>query len=302
MTSPAPNYELRFRLLAILYIPHHALLAMAMRNNKPRLARALHGTVKKRLSGGTVLRPHTSQPQKEYLSIISRTTMWHGTGRFQYQEEKIVDVLQQILAKGHLQPKRDVYALAVDGKEMCSLSGTRLRVIARSYADTHGLGINEQERNGSSLWWAAYYYSLCYAQLFAKRGITVVRNWSKFEQASRDVNGERTWGKKANKNAKYVWDVFGLGSDIPGNYPILFGIAIDLNRSQAPRFLEQWEVRIVEPVTLSEVTHLEVPQVKITEVRALLKQHGYEIPVFPLELGEWLAAQQEIGELLYPKP
>lgn len=305
MQPPIPNYGRRFKRLAIMYILHHGLLAHARRTNKPRLARTLHHIVKKRLTTETLGPAPSPAIIKKYKAASQRTTMWHGTGRLQYQNDTIVDVLQGILKTGELQPKRDVYALAVDGKEMHSLSGTKLRIIARSYADTHGHGVNEQERYGSSLWWVSYYYGLCYALLFATHGLVVVRNWSRFEKASRDANGERTWGKKVHRQAKHVWDVFGLGSDIPGNYPILFGLTIDLRRSKipkVPRALESFEVRILEPVTVTEVSHIEVPRDKVTEVRTLLKQHGYTTPVFSIEIGEWLAAQQEIGELLYPKP
>lgn len=78
-----------------------------------------------------------------------------------------------------LKPSRDVYAVfgGSDRYIVHSVSLCRSRMVARSYADMHGLGWKEKNRYGDALTWTSYYYSLFYARLFTVNGVKVLRRW-----------------------------------------------------------------------------------------------------------------------------
>jgi len=293
-----PDYEQMFWRLAIRHIPHHSLLYLAAKQNNKNLVAHLDRRIRKRLDK-TSVKSLPSELLADYERKSDNAKFWHGTGRFQYNESEVVDVFQSILDRGTLEPKHDVYSIVISGEEMQSVSATRLRIIARSYADTHGLGIQEKHRYGSSLWWVAYYYNLCYVEILAKHSLAMARNWSTFNRKSRNSQGERTWGKKVHTKAKSVWDTFGTGSDIEGNYPILFGIKKGQAIAELPKSMQKWEVRITTPVTLSSLSHIEVPEAKVAEVKKILSRNGYDVAVFPIEVGEFIASQKNIADLLY---
>jgi len=294
----SPDYERMFWRLAVRYIPHHSLLFFAVKRSNKRLIARLDKQTRKSWRY-TSIKSFPPELIASYEKATENADFWHGTGRFQYSQGKIVDAFQNVIDSGALKPKGDVYSIIVSGKEMQSVSATRLRIIARSYADTHGLGIQEQNRYGSSLWWAAYYYNLCHVEIVARHGLTLAKNWSTFNQMSTDSNGERTWGKKVHTKAKSVWDVFGLGSDITGNYPILFGVKEGPATAELPKSMKKWEVRIIAPITFSDLSHIEVPETKVDEVRELLLKHGYDVKVFPIEVGEFVASRKSLADLLY---
>lgn len=233
----------------------------------------------------------------EYIDTIQDTKLWHGTGKFQYKNGEVTDIFTAIVEKGSLAPAHDVYSVLITGDEMISISTTTLRIIARAYADTHGKGEREPNRYGTALWWVAYYYSLFYGALYTRHSVTIIKNWGKWATAA-SQDGVIAWGKKVNAHAEYVWDVFGSGSDIPGNYPIIFGIAHHGQTAVLPKVLERAEVRITQPVPLKHISHLEVPEANVAEVTTLLKKHGHTIPVFPIELGEYVTSQQKFTDIL----
>lgn len=289
------DYQKQFAKQAISYLPHHALLrSVAMIKNKP-LLKLLNNVAQ---GSSFQVKSYPSKDVEAYLETSTGTKLWHGTGRFQYSDTKIIDVLDLIVLSGSLNPQDDVYAIALGKGRMKTISTTKLRIIARSYADTHGDGELEKNRFGGSLWWVSYYYSFFYAKAFSMQGLTLARNWKEWSNAATNSNGERTWGKKVNKSAKSVWDVFGLGSDEPANYPILFGIKSHGELVDLPKSIARVESRIVEPVKLSDLSHIEVPEEKIQEVQHLLDTARYTVPVFPIELGEFVASKKSIEELL----
>lgn len=297
MTKKSPNYERVFWFTALKYLLHHGLLRWALRRRDKRLVAQLDRSAR-RVLGRQLELKFSDELLREYRDVTSKTHLWHGTGRLQWGSSGAVDVLQNILQQGGLKPTRDVYMMILTGKEIQSISATPLRIIARSYADTHGSGVNEKDRYGSALWWVSYYYGLGYVELATIHQRKMRKNWAAFNKASTDTKGERTWGKKVHSQAKTVWDTFGLGSDIPGNYPVLFGFRKGARTESLPDSVSKWELRIIEPVEIPKVTHLEVPADKIKETKALLQSHGCSIPVFPIEIGEYVASQQDIGSLL----
>ena len=191
-----------------------------------RFEKALDTIAKRKIINVKDLLSFDNSDIKEYQKLTKDTQLWHGTGRWQHGKDSIVDVMKSFCDIAGLKPSRDVYAVfgGSDRHIVHSVSLCRSRMVARSYADIHGLGWKEKNRYGDALTWTSYYYSLFYARLFTVNGVKMLRRWKTWRTLSHDENGDNTWGKKVNKQARDVWDVFCLGSDISGNYPILIGV------------------------------------------------------------------------------
>lgn len=278
-------------------LPHHSMLAFSSKGNIRPAKRLLNAKHPIELNT-RMLRRYDDQIVRDYMSVVARAKLWHGTGRLQHFNESVVDVLDSIIRSGSIRPAYDAYAVLAGGQEMVSLSMTPHRMVARSYADVHGKGAAEQHRYGDSLHWAAYFYSTYYAELFLRSSVKVVHNWSAWRKSAADTSGAIKWGQKVNRRACYVWDVFDLGSDIPGNYPIVFGIADFGKTIEVPPCFRHIEVRSTEPVTLDAISHIEVPERFVHEVRRLLLQYDYKTPVFAIELGEYTFSQRKFSDLV----
>ena len=170
--------------------------------------------------------------------------------------------------------------------------------MARSYADMHGLGWKEKNRYGDALTWTSYYYSLFYARLFTVNWVKMLRRWKTWRTLSHDENGDNTWGKKVNKQARDVWDIFCLGSDISGNYPILIGVRSLDSQLKLEKPMSHYEVRADKRIGVANISHIEVPRDKQDEMRELLLSYGIDIPVTSIELGEYVSMQKRFTELL----
>ena len=65
-----------------------------------------------------------------YESVIAQVKYWHGTGRYQYDENgEIVDILRRILSTGCLNIKPDLYNTLAQGKSTISFSDKRFIVV-----------------------------------------------------------------------------------------------------------------------------------------------------------------------------
>ena len=115
---------------------------------------------------------------------------------------------------------------------------------------------------------------------------------------SHDEHGDNTWGKKVNRQARDVWDIFCLGSDIPGNYPILIGIKHLASQGELEKPMRYYEARADKRIAITDISHIEVPYNKQEEVRRLLLAHNITLPVTSIELGECVSAQKSFTELL----
>lgn len=237
---------------------------------------------------------------KEYQKLTKDTQLWHGTGRWQHGKDSIVDVMKSFCDIAGLKLSRDVYAVfgGSDQHIVHSVSLCRSRMVARSYADMHGLGWKEKNRYGDALTWTSYYYSLFYARLFTVNGVKMLRRWKTWRALSHDENGDNTWGKKVNKQARDVWDIFCLGSDISGNYPILIGIKSLDSQLKLEKPMRYYEVRADKRIDIANISHIEVPRDKQDEMRELLLSCGIDIPVTSIELGEYVSTQKHFTELL----
>ena len=267
-----------------------------MRSAEKLLDRTAH----KRIIKTKTLCQFSSSEMSEYQKLTKSTQFWHGTGRWQHGEHGTVDVLKSFCDTGGLKPARDVYAVfgGSDQHIIHSISLCRSRMVARSYADMHGVGWKEKNRHGDALTWTSYYYSLFYARLFTVNGVKVLRRWKTWRALSHDENGDNTWGKKVNKQARDVWDIFCLGSDISGNYPILVGVRSLDSQLKLEKPMSHYEVRANKRIGVANISHIEVPRDKQDEMRELLLSCGIDIPVTSIELGECVSMQKRFTELL----
>lgn len=295
--SEIDKYKRQFLSDTLKNILYHATVKMARVVKSDKLVQYGYRSRQDQLNKA----PLKTYPEREaikYKEVLQETKLWHGTGRYQHNSNRTVDVLSQIITSGGLKAVPDSYAVLLGGEDMVSVSATTIRIVARCYADMHGKGELEADRYGSSMWWLSYYCVPFFAQVFTKNAVTMARNYKKWHKATSDIQGERTWGKKVNKNARHVWDVFGLGSDIPGNYPILVGIKGQVDTATLPGAIARTEVRFTHLVSMDDFTHLEVPEEKVSEIKALLARAKLSISVFPIELGEYVASKQSIAKLL----
>ncbi len=294
------GYQKLFIKKLLRYLPHHLLLAITHKVRLRYAEKLLGRMALKRIIKTKPLCQFSSSEMSEYQKLTKGTQFWHGTGRWQHGEHGTVDVLKSLCDTAGLKPACDVYAVfgGSDQHIIHSVSVCRSRMVARSYADMHGLGWKEKNRYGDALTWTSYYYSLFYARLFTVNGVKMLRRWKTWRTLSHDENGDNTWGKKVNKQARDVWDIFCLGSDILGNYPILIGVRSLDSQLKLEKPMSHYEVRADKRIDIANISHIEVPRDKQDEMRELLLSYGIDIPVTSIELGECASAQKRFTELL----
>lgn len=204
------KYQRLFVKKSLQYLPHHLLLAVSHRMRLRWAEKILDKFARKYIIKPKSIRQFKESEIKEYQKLTKGTQFWHGTGRWQHGEHGITDVLKSFCDAAGLKPARDVYAVfgGSNQRVVYSVSLCRSRMIARSYADMHRLGWKEENRYGDALMWVSYYYGMFYARLFITRGFKMMCRWKAWRALSHDNNGDNTWGKKVNSQARNVWDVF----------------------------------------------------------------------------------------------
>lgn len=294
------KYQRLFVKKSLQYLPHHLLLAVSHRIRLRWAEKILDKFARKYIIKPKSIRQFKESEIKEYQKLTKGTQFWHGTGRWQHGEHGITDVLKSFCDAAGLKPARDVYAVFGGSKQrvVYSVSLCRSRMIARSYADMHRLGWKEENRYGDALTWVSYYYGMFYARLFITSGFKMMRRWKAWRALSRDNNGDNTWGKKVNIQARNVWDVFCLGSDISGNYPILIGVKNIYSQIKLDKPMCQYEVRASKLINIANISHVEVPYDKQDEVRKLLRKHDVKLPVTSIELGEYVSSKERFIDLI----
>lgn len=294
------KYQRLFVKKSLQYLPHHLLLAAFHKMRLRWAEKILDKFARKYIIKPKSIRQFKESEIKEYRKITKNTRLWHGTGRWQHGEHGITDVMKSFCDAAGLKPARDVYAVfgGSNQRVVYSVSLCRSRMIARSYADIHRLGWKEENRYGDALMWVSYYYGMFYARLFITSGFKMMRRWKAWRALSHDSNGDNTWGKKVNNQARNVWDVFCLGSDISGNYPILIGVKNIDSQIKLDKPMSQYEVRANKLINIANISHVEVPYDKQDEVRKLLHKHDVKLPVTSIELGEYVSSKERFIDLI----
>jgi hypothetical protein len=256
------------------------------------------------LAGWVIAKPESEsfreEERREYIEKTSKTHYWHGTGKLQHnKKDETVDVLKQILTWNSIRPFDDLFDFKHG--EMKSISLARQRMYGRIYADMHQYnGVDLRRRYGSPSFWT--YYFIIAVNLHATKELGLwnpkVRRekHAQWRQQAKDM-----WTYKVTKDPGEKTGLFFTnGSDIKGNFPILIGIKHDKYKFlQTAGYIKRYESRIGSNIPISNFTHLEVPEERCYEVKALLEEYGYkEIPVFALEKAERLYAERHFSSLV----
>lgn len=237
-------------------------------------------------------------PQIESL-YASKTFFWHGTGRYQYRDGKVIDVLEEIINNQGLIPNRDTYdsLTGVANTSSFALSRMYARIYSDMYLDENKKPVYEY---GSRFFWATKFIGET-----ALKGIGEALKDIGFNNIAKNPRGfmkrlknnNRSWVNKfrsdAHTNPKSIRKIFtDLQADISGDYPILIGVEQNaFQPNTTAEYISKYERRTKDSVPQSKFTHIEVPLKKVSEVQQLLKARGVELPVIPIEVGERYCTQ-----------
>ena len=240
----------------------------------------------------------------EIVNLYGQATHWHGTGRFRYERMKDsqYDVLARILDSGGLQPYRDPWIDS--GGETVSLATVRMlaRGFARVHAYEHSIPLYEL---GSLKFWHRLYFFLLTVWLCSDRQSQSMIIQRLFRGSFfRDLQiWESAIRKPDTKKRVSILNVFqrcAAVSDIKENYPILIGVVAEAkDLIETTPIAHKFEQRSLQPITLQQFTHVEVPLQRIAETEKVLNDHGVSIPVIPLEFGDMYLADRSLDELAY---
>ena len=233
-------------------------------------------------------------------SVYEKAQYWHGTGRYHRTPDgKTTDILESIAASGQIKPSIDV--ITANQKPVESISVAPSRMYARYYAERHfqrGKGL--ENAYGSLHFWHGVFGTSTAIEVF--RNFDIVRR-GEYKPDFMTSGDARTRRREHNEMRRVARGVEKpgkeLGSTIPGNYPILFGIKEGaIEPAEILKFLSKHETRSLDPVPLAELTHVEVPQEHVDETRAILEEHRVELPVIPMEIGEEYVSQFPFTQLV----
>lgn len=260
-----------------------------------------------RVQAAAIRKERAAEYQKyepEIAALYGKATHWHGTGRFRYERTTDVsyDVLAKILEAGGLQPYRDPWIDS--GAETVSLA--TVRTLARQFARVHAYEKSTfvYELGSVKFWHRLYFFLLSVwmcTDFKSQRTIiggvvrgTFFRDLMEWESAIRKSDGKARVSV-LNITSEKTWV-----SDIPGNYPVLIGMALDakdlIATTPIARKIEQ---RSLRPVSLQQFTHIEVPLANIAETERLLRECGVSLPVIPLEFGDLYLADTSLEKLTF---
>jgi hypothetical protein len=234
----------------------------------------------------------SSETMKKIEVASEQTEYWHGTGRFQYRDGKVVDVLRSMINQGGLLPHRDDIDLV---GAMDSVSLARSRTYARAYADMHENG-EKGERHGSALLWSAAFIGPLALKMVHEGKVWRKENRLKMREHFANSNSAQ-WYRKVRQEPTGTLGIFAYGSDIQDNYPILFGVKEGVvTPAKTSDSVAVHEVRSTEPISFADMTHIEVPESRVLETQAMISEAGFEVPVMAIEDFEAYSARQSFVE------
>lgn len=245
------------------------------------------------------------EPQQLHRNqeLLNSTTYWHGTGRYQRHGGKVVDVLQGILRGGELRPSLDPFDPDLGMAKTVSFSTKRAYALA--YADMHSDKPQALERLLSAQTLANFYVvrtTMAYGYKEAqKHPDGVVAGTKALLEIARERHAQMSQSWKHKTTTRRVNDMFafGVGSDIPGNYPIVLGFDDQVPTIQTSAAIAATrEVRSDHSVGLGHLTHIEVPADHVGEDRAISRAHGLDVPVIAIEDMEQVVARMPIRDIL----
>lgn len=202
-------------------------------------------------------------------SVYSDIEYWHGTGRYQYSRGAVVDVLGNIARTRTLLPSYDAFDLT---RPMQSISLARSRVYGRAYADMHGTGSREKERYGSSLFWACAFLGDIAVEASLETRVWRPHGYRRMMDHLFKADALQWYKKLTRASGNTVVDIYKDGSDIPDNYPVLFGVRRgSIIPSSTSKAVAIHESRSECSIPLDDaIVHVEVPRSRLIETRGVL--------------------------------
>lgn len=209
-------------------------------------------------------------------AISSNAKFWHGTGRYKYDGDKVVDILSEIISAGGLKPYDDEW----DQKrgKIQTVSTAYARDYARLYAS---LFFPPPKRTLRELWnrfgWSCFYF-------LSSKWVA----WGEYLPPKPHILDLKrklvAWTKKLSSKPQSFTVVFLWGgTDIPINYPVLIGVKEGaVIPTSGSRFVDLHEARSTSLIPLADFTHIEVPMEHVDETRLLLERNNISVPVIPL--------------------
>jgi hypothetical protein len=202
------------------------------------------------------------------------TTLWHGTGRYKYHDGEIVDILEGIIKSGGLVPNKDDWDMKRGLSQ--TISFARDYSYARLYAS---LFLPPKDRTFKEL----VRRLVLSARFFLPSKWVAYNEYSPFQPHIIDVRKKlKEWGRKLTTKPPRFFTILFLwgGTDIPDNHPVIIGVkSIVVRGTKGSRFVDLYEERSEQKVSIADFTHIEVPQDKIIKITELLNEAGWNIPV-----------------------
>jgi hypothetical protein len=228
--------------------------------------------------------------------LYSEASYWHGTGRYKYSENgEVVDILKGMIQEGGLVPHDDDWDTVIGKVQSISLG--RSRMYAKLYALMY-LPHNQKIYEYGPRWlWFHYFAGTI--RIFAR-----IRYLTPYKILKDYQSKLALWAKKITSDRrKNLYHIFRYGSDIQDNYSILIGIkgAAVKPLNNSPMF-SMHEIRSGSPIHFHDMTHIEVPSIRIKEAETLLHDAGIKTPVISIESGERHCRKFSFFTLVSGKP
>lgn len=263
----------------------------------------------------TILKEEYGRRKPEIEDLYAKASYWHGTGRSQYRDGQVVDVLDRIINDGGLVPQKDPFDTKTGVGQSVSFSDRRM--YSGGYAKMHlAVGENLGYEYMPSEYWGVFLQNTIREAMGRNKWETALKAgkilWSHLRERKNPAylfniaKSARRWASKVTKEpyAEPMSKVFTVHSDIPGNYPILIGVKEDaFIPSQTAEFISLYEKRAATLIPFQSFTHIEVPQAHIQETQERLNQGGgKDVPVIAMELGEIHSSQFSTVQLIEGNP
>jgi len=259
------------------------------------------------------LRVEYQDYQHRIKRLYKEASYWHGTGRYHHmysggsrygkvRAEAHFDVLESIIQGGGLIPHADPWIPS--GGKTVSLGTARMH--SRLFACAHRYETDTLLYElGSMKFWIRLYGALLLSWLSTNFDSAAVLFRALSRPSSlRDV---QSWASavRSSKNGSLITFRnlllgINLGSDIAGNYPLLFGISKEnLEVIDTLPLTHRVEVRTLSLVGLSSFTHIEVPSSRVKETESFLRNRNINLEVIPLEFGDMYLGSVPLRQLAY---
>ena len=233
------------------------------------------------------------------IKLLKITQYYHGTGARHYHygteskygeaEPVLINTLARILEDG-IQPQRDLFNKEFQTGTEKSISLTKHRIYARSYAQlflTEGTEL-QYEYGQPNVW-----YSVILLRIYT--GILISRFSTRRLFKSRQESWKKVlirWTRSFRQDGKYEGSslvrCMNGRSDIPHNFGIVIGIKQDKLEPLTINYpnISKDEIRVAKPIQPTSFSHIQAPLRYIHTVKEACQAAGLDIPVIPLEFVE----------------